>query len=165
MSPGWRTAAGVETFGTQYKPFGVEYGTRGTHAELKLTGQHRDSATGLYYQFRRLDDPDAGRFVGQDRILGHLTVPRSLNEGLTKRCRSGWRDPSFPILRSLTAYDEGAEGSFAVGPDQVPGLVRETDSLLADENISKDLKRMLHRFRRLGERVRRLGATILGFAD
>jgi RHS repeat-associated protein len=65
-------------FGTQYKPFGAEFGTTGTDSKLKFTGQHKDAATGLYYLFRRFYDPELGRFLVQDRILGHLTVPQSL---------------------------------------------------------------------------------------
>jgi len=66
------------TYFTQYKPFGQEYGTQGTGPKLKYTGQQKDAATGLYYLFRRFYDPEIGRFLSQDPILGHLTVPQSL---------------------------------------------------------------------------------------
>jgi len=46
---------------------------------FKATSHWREANTGLYCIFRRSYDPDAGRFPSQDRILGHLTVPQSLN--------------------------------------------------------------------------------------
>jgi RHS repeat-associated protein len=63
---------------TQYKPFGQEYASQGSSGPLKYTGQQADPATGLYYLYRRFYDPDLGRFLSQDVILGHLTVPQSL---------------------------------------------------------------------------------------
>jgi hypothetical protein len=72
---------------------------------------------------------------------------------------------SFPILGSITAYDEGVGGDFVIGPNQVPDLIREVESLLAGERISNDLKDMLHRLKRLGLRAGKSGLTIFGFAD
>jgi len=64
---------------TEYKPFGLEYGTTSSgDSKLRFTGRQKDTNTGLYHLFRRFYDPEVGRFLGQDRILGHLTVPQSL---------------------------------------------------------------------------------------
>ncbi|MBI4415704.1 MAG: RHS repeat-associated core domain-containing protein [Euryarchaeota archaeon] len=41
--------------------------------------QQKDANTGLYYLYRRFYDPELGRFLSQDPILGHLTVPQSLD--------------------------------------------------------------------------------------
>jgi len=76
-------SAGGIAWATQYKPFGIEYGTTGSgDSQLRFTGQWRDAATGLYYLFRRFYDPEVGRFLSPDRVLGHLTVPQSLNRYL-----------------------------------------------------------------------------------
>jgi RHS repeat-associated protein len=75
-------SAGGIAWATQYKPFGIEYGTTAGDSKLRFTGQWKDANTGLYYLFRRFYDPEVGRFLGQDRILGHLTVPQSLNRYL-----------------------------------------------------------------------------------
>jgi RHS repeat-associated protein len=71
-------SAGGVAWATQYKPFGIEYGATGSDSKLRFTGQQKDANTGLYYLFRRFYDPEVGRFLGQDRILGHLTVLQSL---------------------------------------------------------------------------------------
>ncbi len=71
--------SGAIVWATQYNPFGLEYGTSTSgDAKLRFPGQWRDAPTGLYYLFRRFYDPEVGRFLSQDRILGHLTVPQSL---------------------------------------------------------------------------------------
>jgi len=76
-------SAGAIVWATQYKPFGLEYSTSGSgDSKLRFTGQWKDATTGLYYLFRRFYDPEIGRFLSQDRILGHLTVPQSLNRYL-----------------------------------------------------------------------------------
>ena len=75
-------AVGNWAYVTQYKPFGQEYATSGSYASLKYTGQWRDANTGLYYLYRRFYDPDLGRFLSPDPILGHLTVPQSLDRYL-----------------------------------------------------------------------------------
>jgi len=72
-------ASGNWAYYTQYKPFGQEYGTLGSWSSLKYTGQWRDANTGLYYLYRRFYDPALGRFLSPDPILGHLTVPQSLD--------------------------------------------------------------------------------------
>jgi RHS repeat-associated protein len=72
--------AGTNIYTTHYKPFGLEYGTTpGTDPKLKFTAQWKDSNTGLYYLFRRFCDPEIGRFLSQDPVLGQLTVPQSLD--------------------------------------------------------------------------------------
>ena len=88
-------------FETHYRPFGKEYGTMGTDPAFRFTGETRDSASGLYYLARRHYDPETGRFLQQDPILGSLSRPQTLNRyayvtnnplryvdptGLTKGC-------------------------------------------------------------------------------
>jgi len=105
------------TYFTQYKPFGQEYGTQGTDPKLKFTGQWRDTATGLYYLFRRFYDPEVGRFLSQDRILGHLTVSQSLNRyvyavnnplGTLTRGEDWWNpDSGRDVLTAVSAEARG----------------------------------------------------------
>jgi len=58
----------------------TEYGTTSSgDSKLRFTGRQKDTNTGLYHLFRRFYDPEVGRFLSQDWILGHLTVPQSLN--------------------------------------------------------------------------------------
>ena len=67
---------------TQYKPFGQEYATSGSYARLKYTGQWRDANTDLYYLYRMFYDPDLGRFLSPDPVVG------------TSHCRSPWTGTS-----------------------------------------------------------------------
>jgi RHS repeat-associated protein len=77
-----KDASGTNVDSTHYKPFGLEYGTSGTDPKLKFTAQWKDANSGLYYLFRRFYDPEFGRFLSQDPILGHLTAPQSLDRYL-----------------------------------------------------------------------------------
>ncbi len=68
-------------FSDGYQPFGQDNGTpTGSEPERnKFTGKPYSSSTGLYYYFQRWYDPEIGRFISQDPILGHLSSPQTLN--------------------------------------------------------------------------------------
>ena len=73
--------AGAIFSSTQYKPFGIQYGlvNEPVGQRLKFTGQWHDAATNMYYLYRRFYDPELGRFLSPDPVLGHLTVRQSLD--------------------------------------------------------------------------------------
>ena len=67
-------------FAAAYNPFGVEYGGASPNAwGLRFTGERRDAVTGLYHLGVRDYDPETGRFLQQDPILGSLSRPQTLN--------------------------------------------------------------------------------------
>jgi RHS repeat-associated protein len=67
-------------FSAGYDPFGKPYAVSGTLAEsFKFTGEKHDGPTGLVYLRARQYDPEIGRFVSLDPVLGSLSAPQSLN--------------------------------------------------------------------------------------
>jgi RHS repeat-associated protein len=65
-------------FSAEYDPFGKVYAVTGTEA-FKYTGEKHDGPTGLVYLRARQYDPDLGRFVSLDPVLGSLSAPQTLN--------------------------------------------------------------------------------------
>jgi RHS repeat-associated protein len=65
-------------FSAEYDPFGKVYAVTGTEA-YRYTGEKHDDPTGLVYLRARQYDPDLGRFVSLDPVLGALAVPQTLN--------------------------------------------------------------------------------------
>ncbi len=74
-------------------------------------------------------------------------------------------EPTFPLLRSITAYDEGADGDFVIRPDEVPDLTKEIDSLLAAGGSSRSLRELLSQLKGLALEAGKEGLTIFGLAD
>jgi len=70
-------STGGIVFSSNYIPFGPAYASEGNE-EFKYTGKHEDS-TGLYYFGARYYDPETGRFITADTVLGDLNDPQSLN--------------------------------------------------------------------------------------
>lgn len=68
---------GQTIFDRNYKPFGLDYGGSGSE-EFKYTRKYID-ASGLYYFGARYYDPDIGRFITEDLVLGSLEDPQGLN--------------------------------------------------------------------------------------
>lgn len=56
-------------FSAEYDPFGKVYVVTGTES-FKYTGEKHDDPTGLVYLRARQHDPDLGRFVSLDPVLG-----------------------------------------------------------------------------------------------
>ena len=65
-------------FSTDYEPFGKPYGPSGSEA-YKFTSEKHDDPTGLVYLRARQYDPEIGRFVSADPVLGGLADPQSQN--------------------------------------------------------------------------------------
>ncbi len=65
-------------FSAEYEPFGKPYAVTGTES-YKYTMEKHDDPTGLVYLRARQYDPDIGRFVSADSILGSGEDPQSHN--------------------------------------------------------------------------------------
>jgi len=65
-------------FSTSYEPFGKPFAPGGSEA-YKYTGEKHDDPTGLVYLRARQYDPEIGRFVSADPVLGSLGMPQTLN--------------------------------------------------------------------------------------
>jgi RHS repeat-associated protein len=68
----------TEAFAADYEPFGKPYAVTGTES-YKYTSERHDDPTGLVYLRARQYDPDVGRFVSADPVLGSLSRPQTLN--------------------------------------------------------------------------------------
>ncbi len=65
-------------FSAEYEPFGKAYNVTGSEA-FQYTGEKNDDPTGLVYLRARQYDPEIGRFVSADPLLGQLHWPQTLN--------------------------------------------------------------------------------------
>src|SRR2546430_2389918 len=65
-------------FSTDYEPFGKPFGVNGSEA-YKFTGEKHDDPTGLVFLRARQYDPETGRFLSPDPVLGSPTNPATLN--------------------------------------------------------------------------------------
>src|SRR3989304_2047157 len=74
----WHHPSVAVTFSAEYEPFGRAYTVQGSEA-YKYTGEKHDDPTGLVYLRARQYDPDLGRFVSADPVLGALGMPQTLN--------------------------------------------------------------------------------------
>jgi len=73
-------SARTERYSVDYQPFGKPYSTSGPDPDpYKFTSEKHDDPTGLVYLRARQYDPDLGRFVSADPVLGSLAVPQTLN--------------------------------------------------------------------------------------
>ncbi|HLB68252.1 MAG TPA: RHS repeat-associated core domain-containing protein [Thermoplasmata archaeon] len=61
-----------------YSAEGKPYNVQGAEG-YRYTGEKHDDPTGLVYLRARQYDPELGRFVGLDPVLGHLSAPQTLN--------------------------------------------------------------------------------------
>jgi RHS repeat-associated protein len=79
------TSPAVEiTFSSNYVPFGTSVNTTGVEAFM-YTGKPVDDVTGLYYFGARFYDPSIFRFITQDRNVGHIDDPISMNRYIYAR--------------------------------------------------------------------------------
>jgi len=98
-------------FSTEYEPFGKPYAVTGGEA-YKFAGEKHDDPTGLVYLRARLYDPEVGRFVGLDPVLGSLSSPQTLNRyAYVTNNPLRYADPSGLFHESLW----GSWGLFAIG--------------------------------------------------
>jgi RHS repeat-associated protein len=65
-------------FSTDYEPFGKPVAPSGSES-YKFTSEKHDDPTGLVYLRARQYDPEIGRFVSADPVLGSLSRPQTLN--------------------------------------------------------------------------------------
>gem|GEM_PF-6656391 len=65
-------------FSTDYEPFGKPVAPSGTEA-YKYTGERHDDPTGFVYLRARQYDPEIGRFVSADSVLGDPLAPQTGN--------------------------------------------------------------------------------------
>ena len=63
----------------RYDPYGIEIGSNGCGSALQYNGRVIDGS-GLYYYNARYYDPEIGRFISADSVLGKLGNPQSLNK-------------------------------------------------------------------------------------
>jgi RHS repeat-associated protein len=70
----------TELYSVDYEPFGKPYSMSGTQPDPhKFTAEKRDDPTGLEYLRARQYDPDVGRFLSADPVLGSPLRPQTLN--------------------------------------------------------------------------------------
>lgn len=92
-------------FQADYEPFGKPYSVTGSEA-YKFTGERQDAPTSLIYLRARQYDPDLGRFVSADPVLGALPYPQTLNRyGYVINNPLKYTDPTgeFPWLAIIVA--------------------------------------------------------------
>ena len=66
----------VNTFESDYKPFGEEANATGTE-KYAFTGQYSEAEIGLYYFGARWYDALLGRFISEDPIKGSMISSQS----------------------------------------------------------------------------------------
>jgi len=90
-------------FSTDYEPFGKPYSPSGTEA-YKYTSEKHDDPTGLVYLRARQYDPDLGRFVSADPVLGSLSAPQTLNRfTYVVNNPLKYTDPSGEVINLIAA--------------------------------------------------------------
>jgi RHS repeat-associated protein len=73
-------ATGVTVFSAVYEPFGLELAASAPANETyKFIGQYYESTTSLYLFGLRYYDPEIGRFISEDPILGSPQFSQTLN--------------------------------------------------------------------------------------
>ncbi len=88
-------------FSTDYEPFGKPYAVTGTES-YKYTMEKHDDPTGLVYLRARQYDPEIGRFVSADPVLGSLSSPQTLNRyTYVRNSPLKYVDPSGEVLQIL----------------------------------------------------------------
>jgi RHS repeat-associated protein len=80
----WRItdATKATVFSTSYEPFGRSWGTTGSlfgTERYRFLGERNDTVTGQTYLRARQYDPEIGRFISADPVLGALAMPQTLN--------------------------------------------------------------------------------------
>ena len=65
-------------YSAEYEPFGKPYNVQGAEG-YRYTGEKHDDPTGLVYLRARQYDPELGRFVSADPLLGSLSTPQTQN--------------------------------------------------------------------------------------
>jgi RHS repeat-associated protein len=75
----WQSGKTSATFSVKtYKPFGTPIVSTGTE-KFRFANEIQDSPSGLYYIFARYYDPELGRFISLDPMMGKLSMPQTLD--------------------------------------------------------------------------------------
>ncbi len=88
-----------------YLPFGTAMGVSGSD-KVTYAGEIKDDPAGLFYLFARYYDPETGRFLSLDPLLGSLYGPQTQNR--YAYCANNpeiYTDPSGAIIETL--FDVG----------------------------------------------------------
>ncbi len=94
-------------FSTDYEPFGKPYAPSGTEA-YKFASEKHDDPTGLVYLRARQYDPDLGRFVSADPVLGSLSRPQTQDRyAYVANNPLRYRDSSGRFLEAITDWWNG----------------------------------------------------------
>jgi len=103
-------------FSTSYEPFGKPVASSGSEA-YKYTSEKHDDPTGLVYLRARQYDPDVGRFVSADPVLGSLGMPQTLNRyPYVVNNPLKYTDPTGEIAPTIVAISHlGACGRYRRG--------------------------------------------------
>lgn len=80
MTPVRMSNLNHSSFGIAYDSFGCMTGVYGNEKSiLGYTGYHMIGADGLAYAYQRDYEPETGRFLSRDPIMGAITIPLALN--------------------------------------------------------------------------------------
>jgi RHS repeat-associated protein len=98
-------ASRVEQYSVEYEPFGKPYATSGPKPDPhKYTMEKHDDPTGLVYLRARQYDPEVGRFVSADPVLGSLSRPQTQNRyAYVANNPLNYVDPSGEFLIGILA--------------------------------------------------------------
>ena len=72
------TGTVTSSFKAGYVPYGPSFGVTGSEV-FQYTGKLLDHVTGFYYEGARYYDPETGRFITEDSVVGTGDDPQSLN--------------------------------------------------------------------------------------
>ncbi len=104
----------TQTYAVQtYKPFGIPYGETGAD-KVKFAGEMQDSQTGLYYLYKRYFEPQTGRFLSQDPLLGDLATPQTLHRFVY--CSNNPLRFTDPTGSRIVGYEPGSAAGQDIGP-------------------------------------------------
>jgi RHS repeat-associated protein len=128
-------ASRVEQYSVDYEPFGKPYATSGPKPDPhKYTMEKRDDPTGLVYLRARQYDPDIGRFVSADPVLGKLSSPQTANRyAYVANNPLRFSDPSGECPNCIAALIGGIIGGLVgyVGCGIVTGGWTSSDCAIA----------------------------------